>query len=150
MPTLIANPRMYAVTPTVRHAWRAIFDWVGRHAGVPLVYIDHSAPAPLEELWSRGDLAATFMCGFPFASATPRPLLVAAPVPSPPRYGRRPVYCTDFVVRALDLEIHRRCFAAVLFDLILDVLPFIERVQSSTLDCRDVDEHVPAAPPAVE
>jgi ABC-type phosphate/phosphonate transport system substrate-binding protein len=100
MPTLIANARMYAVTPTVRHAWRAIFDWVGRHAGVPLVYIDHSAPAPLEELWSRGDLAATFMCGFPFASATPRPLLVAAPIPSPPRYGRRPVYCTDFVVRA--------------------------------------------------
>ena len=26
---------------------------------------------------------------------------------------------------SLDLEIHRRCFAAVLFDLILDVLPFI-------------------------
>jgi ABC-type phosphate/phosphonate transport system substrate-binding protein len=100
MPTLIANARMYAVTPAVRDAWRAIFDWVGDHAGCPLLYIEHAAPAPLEELWSRGDLAAAFMCGFPFASAAPRPLLVAAPIPSPPRYGRQPVYCTDFVVRA--------------------------------------------------
>src|SRR5262249_14971038 len=30
-------------------------------------------------------------------------------------------------VRLLNLEIHRRCFPAVLFDLILDLLPFIER-----------------------
>jgi ABC-type phosphate/phosphonate transport system substrate-binding protein len=100
MSALIANARMYAVTPTVRDAWHALFDWVGRHAGAPLLYINHAAPAPLEQLWSRGDLAATFMCGFPFATAVPRPLLVAAPVPSPARYGCRPVYCTDFVVRA--------------------------------------------------
>jgi ABC-type phosphate/phosphonate transport system substrate-binding protein len=100
MPTLIANARMYAVTPTVRDAWHALFDWVGHRAGVPLVYIDYAAPAPLEQLWSRNDLAATFMCGFPFASAAPQPLLVAAPIPSPPRYHGRPVYCTDFVVAA--------------------------------------------------
>jgi ABC-type phosphate/phosphonate transport system substrate-binding protein len=100
MQTLIANARMYAVTPAVRDAWRALFDWLGRRAGVPLAYIDHAAPAPLEELWSGGDLGAAFMCGFPFAAATPQPLLLAAPVPAPPRYHRQPVYCTDFVVRA--------------------------------------------------
>jgi ABC-type phosphate/phosphonate transport system substrate-binding protein len=100
MSTFIANARMYSVTPAVRDAWRALLDWVGRHSGVPLTYLDHAAPAPLEQLWARGDLGAAFMCGFPFASATPRPRLVAAPVPSPARYGRRPVYCTDFVVRA--------------------------------------------------
>src|SRR5712692_1524956 len=100
MTALIANTRMYAVTPAVRAAWRALFGWVGRRSGIALTYIEHSAPAPLEALWSRDDLAATFMCGFPFAAAAPRPLLVAAPIPSPPRYGRRPVYCTDFVVRA--------------------------------------------------
>lgn len=108
MQTLIANARMYAVTPAVRDAWRALFDRVGRRAGVPLAYIDHAAPAALEELWSRGDLGATFMCGFPFASATPRPLLVAAPIPSPPRYHRQPVYCTDFVVRADSAFAHLR------------------------------------------
>jgi ABC-type phosphate/phosphonate transport system substrate-binding protein len=96
---LVANARMYAVTPQVRDAWRALFDWLSRRSGVLLRYIEHAAPAPLEELWSRTDLAATFMCGYPFASASPQPLIVAAPVPSPPRYQRRPVYCTDFVVR---------------------------------------------------
>ena len=110
MSPLVANARMYAITPAVRDGWRALFDWVGRRSGVPLTYIDHAAPAPLEKLWSRGDLAATFMCGFPFASAMPRPLPVAAPVPSPPRYRRRPVYCTDLVVRA-DSGIERLCEA---------------------------------------
>src|SRR5215470_6918655 len=47
--------------------------------------------------------------------------------------------------RSLDLEIHRRCFPAVLFHLILDLLPFIERAQSSLLDRGDMDEHVFAA-----
>jgi len=97
---LIANARMYAVTPKVRDAWRALFDWAGRHAGVPLTYIDHAAPAPLEELWARDDLAAAFMCGYPFAMAAPKPRIVAAPIPSPPRYRGAAVYCTDFVVRA--------------------------------------------------
>jgi ABC-type phosphate/phosphonate transport system substrate-binding protein len=97
---LIANARMYAVTPKVRDAWRALFDWLGRHGDVPLNYVDHTAPAPLEELWARDDLAATFMCGYPFAMAAPRPLIVAAPIPSPERYRHAPVYCTDFVVRA--------------------------------------------------
>ena len=54
--TLVANARMYAVTPTVREAWQTLFDWVARTSGVPLEYIDHAAPAPLEALWAREDL----------------------------------------------------------------------------------------------
>ena len=46
---LVANARMYAVTPQVRDAWRALFDWVSRYSGIPLVYVDHAAPAPLED-----------------------------------------------------------------------------------------------------
>src|SRR5262249_24645472 len=46
---------------------------------------------------------------------------------------------------SLDLKVHCRCFPAVLLDLILDVLPFVERAQSRALDCGDVDEHVLAA-----
>src|SRR6516164_3560261 len=45
----------------------------------------------------------------------------------------------------LNLEIHRGCFPVVLFDLIIEVLPFIERAQSSALDRGDVDEYVFAA-----
>jgi len=98
--SLIANARMYAVTPGVRDAWRTLFDWVARTSGVPLEYIDHAAPAALEALWARKDLGAAFMCGFPFANALRKPGLIAAPVPAPSRYGGLPRYCTDFVVSA--------------------------------------------------
>src|SRR5215471_10019405 len=47
--------------------------------------------------------------------------------------------------RLLNLEIHRRCFPAALFDLIFEVLPFIERAQPSALDRGYVDEYVFAA-----
>src|SRR5215469_14893708 len=98
--SLVANARMYAVTPRVREAWQTLFDWVARTSAIPLEYIDHAAPAPLETLWARDDLGATYMCGFRFASAARKPRLIAAPVPSPPRYGGMAQYCTDFIVRA--------------------------------------------------
>ena len=98
--SLVANARMYAVTPAATAAWRVLFDAVARRSGVPLSYIDHAAPAPLEALWARDDLGAAFMCGYPFASAASKPRLLAAPVPSPQRYAGRPQYCTDFIVRA--------------------------------------------------
>src|SRR5215475_9690846 len=46
--------------------------------------------------------------------------------------------------RLLNLEIHRRCFPTVLFDLIFDLLPLVERAQSSTFDCRDVNKDISA------
>src|ERR1041384_4102814 len=98
--TLAANARMYAVTPAVKAAWQHLFAWVAQASGVPLAYLDHAAPAALETLWERGDLGAAFMCGFPFASAAVKPQLLAAPIPSPPRYGGKPCYCTDLVVLA--------------------------------------------------
>lgn len=105
MTRLVANARMYAVTPAVAAAWRALFEWAARKSGVPLTYVEHAAPAPLETLWARDDLGAAFMCGFPFASAARKPRLLVAPVPSPSRYDGRPQYCTDFIVRA-DRELH--------------------------------------------
>ena len=71
--SLVANARMYAVTPAVAAAWRALFDRVARDSGVPLAYIDHAAPAPLDSLWARDDLGAAFMCGYPFAMAARKP-----------------------------------------------------------------------------
>lgn len=97
---LVVNARMYAVTPRVAAAWRELFMWVGERAGVPLQWIDHAYPAPLGELWARPDLGCAFMCGFPFARSAHPPQLLAAPVPSSARYGGKPVYFTDFIVRA--------------------------------------------------
>lgn len=98
--SLVANARMYAVTPAVAAAWRALFDWLASRSGVQLTYIDHAAPAPLDTLWAREDLGAAFMCGYPFALAEHKPRLLAAPVPATPRYDGQPQYCTDLIVRA--------------------------------------------------
>ena len=62
--------------------------------------IDYPAPQPLPALWDRSDLGGVFMCGFPFTRSVPRPVLLAAPVPAAPRFANRPVYWTDFIVRA--------------------------------------------------
>ncbi len=91
---------MYNVVPEARAAWRRIFEWAAGRAGVALEVIEYPAPAPLDALWAREDMGCVLMCGWPYAMAGPRPLLIATAAPSPPRYGGEPVYFTDFVVRA--------------------------------------------------
>jgi ABC-type phosphate/phosphonate transport system substrate-binding protein len=59
-----------------------------------------SRSASLEEIWARDDMACVFMCGYPWALSRARPILLAAPVPSPTRYRGKPEYVSDFVVRA--------------------------------------------------
>lgn len=97
---MIVNARMYSVTPDVKAAWRALFARVLQHAQLDWTIIDHDFPAPMSALWSREDLGCAMMCGLPYSQREPRPILVAAPVPSPPRYEGRPVYWSDIVVRA--------------------------------------------------
>ncbi len=91
---------MYDVAQQTRAAWWTIFAWAARRAAVPLEAIAHAPPARLDDLWARADMGCVFMCGWPYAMADPRPRLIAAPVPAPPRYGGAPVYFTDLVVRA--------------------------------------------------
>jgi ABC-type phosphate/phosphonate transport system substrate-binding protein len=95
---LIANARLYAITPDSTEAWQRIFSWVSERAGVEVRLTDHPPPAPLRDLWSRDDLGCVLMCGWPFARRKTKPHLLAAPVPSPKRYGDCPIYFSDFVV----------------------------------------------------
>ncbi len=97
---LIANARMYAVAPGAVAAWKRLFQWLELKSGVGLTVIDHAFPAPLNALWARGDLACTFMCGWPYMRAGAVHLVVAAPAPSAAYARGRPVYCSHFVVRA--------------------------------------------------
>lgn len=97
---MIANARMYAVTPQAEAAWRMLLARVSERAGVALPYFGHPAPAPVSALWARPDCGCVFMCGYPYASAPATPQLLAAPVPSHARYDGRPVYFTAFIVRA--------------------------------------------------
>ncbi|HEY8563880.1 MAG TPA: PhnD/SsuA/transferrin family substrate-binding protein [Beijerinckiaceae bacterium] len=96
---LVANARMYGLTPGLRDAWGALFAWISGRAGVPLAVIDHAAPAPLEALWRRDDLGLAFMCGLPFTRGEYAVVPVAAPVPSS---TGRSAYASDLVVRAHD------------------------------------------------
>jgi ABC-type phosphate/phosphonate transport system substrate-binding protein len=96
----IASARMYSWSPKLTAAWRRLLERVAARAGVPLDVLEQADPLPLDELWARGDLGCVFMCGYPWALRADRPHLLAAPMPSPPRYGGRPVYFTDFIVRA--------------------------------------------------
>lgn len=95
----VSNARMYAVTPPVEAAWRELLAHVASEAAVPLTYLPYPAPQPLEDLWSRGDLGAVFMCGYPVALELAPVIALAAPIPQAPWAQRRAVYRTDLIVR---------------------------------------------------
>ena len=97
---MLANARMYSVTPAAAEAWRAIIGWAAREARVPMEFVEHAPPKLLSELWARDDLGCVQMCGLPASLRTPSPIVLAAPQPSPARYGRRAVYMSDIAVRA--------------------------------------------------
>ena len=94
------NARMYAVTPEVEAAWRALLERIGQEARVQLSYLPYPAPQPLEQLWSRPDLGAVFMCGYPIALNLAPVVPIAAPIPRAPWAAGRAVYRTDLIVRA--------------------------------------------------
>ena len=97
---MIANARMYSVTPEVGALWRRLLAAVLARVGEAVEIVEHAPPAPIDELWARPDKAAVFMCGLPQSLAAPRPALVAAPVPSLAAYQGRACYWTELVVRA--------------------------------------------------
>ena len=99
----VANARMYSVIESVKADWKVLLSWVLARAGLPWEVIDYNPPAPLSLLWARNDLGLAMMCGLPYAQrigTAGQPTLVAAPIPSPARYGGQAVYFTDLVVRS--------------------------------------------------
>lgn len=98
--TLIANTRMYATTPASKAAWKRLFEWVLARARLDAALHAHEPPRLLSELWERDDLGAVMMCGLPLSRRPVTPLILAQPLPSPPRYAGRATYCSDLVVAA--------------------------------------------------
>jgi len=97
---MIANARMYSVCAAAAQAWKELLRWVLHRSALDWPVIDHDPATPIAALWNRPDLGAAMMCGLPYSQRKPRPKLVAAPIPSPARYGGKPVYFSDLVVRA--------------------------------------------------
>src|SRR5690349_5560344 len=99
MSARIMNARMYAVTAGVEDGWRALLKRVCREADVQLSYVPYPAPQPLEKLWTRTDLGAVFMCGYPIALGLAPVLPIAAPIPHAAWAGGRALYRSDLIVR---------------------------------------------------
>jgi phosphonate transport system substrate-binding protein len=86
---------------------RPIYERIaGYLAGVLALPVELLAGVPLEERHRRldaGDIDLAFICGLPYSQKHDRPdrpiELLCAPVMAAPRYGGRPVYFTDVVVR---------------------------------------------------
>jgi len=97
---MLANARMYSVTPAAAAAWRSVIDWATRKAGVPVEFVEHAPPKLLSDLWARDDLGVVQMCGLPASLRKPSPTILAAPVPTLPRYGGKAVYMSDIAVKA--------------------------------------------------
>ncbi|AQZ53874.1 phosphate/phosphite/phosphonate ABC transporter substrate-binding protein [Martelella mediterranea] len=98
---LIANTRMYNLTPPIRALFGALVMAVSEASGVVLDVIAHEAPRPLGDLWSRNDMGMVFMCSYPYAQRLPsaRPQPLAAPVSTAEWAAGQPVYASRIVVR---------------------------------------------------
>jgi ABC-type phosphate/phosphonate transport system substrate-binding protein len=96
----IANARMYSVTPEVEALWRRLLTCVAEEAGIALEYLPYPAPRPLEDLWTRTDLGAVLMCGYPIALGLAPVQPIAAPIPQAPWAEGRALYRTDLIVRS--------------------------------------------------
>jgi ABC-type phosphate/phosphonate transport system substrate-binding protein len=97
---MLANARMYSVTPAAAEAWRTVIGWATREAGVPVEFVEHAPPKLLSDLWARDDLGVVQMCGLPASLRKPAPVVLAAPQPSLPRYQGRAIYMSDIAVKA--------------------------------------------------
>ncbi|WP_410012913.1 phosphate/phosphite/phosphonate ABC transporter substrate-binding protein [Sodalis sp. C49] len=104
---MIANGRMYSVTAAAAAGWKTLLQAVYRRAGISGEVIDYPAPAPLEALWQRPDLAGVFMCGLPFSLGLFPVVAIAAPVPlhslpdGPGSYRSRLIVARDAPYRQL-------------------------------------------------
>ena len=90
---------MYDAVPAAAAAWRALFGRVFADLALDIRIVEHKFPQPIDALWAEPDLCCAFMCGWPFARSAAGMQAIAAPVPSPTRYGQLPRYCSDYIAR---------------------------------------------------
>jgi phosphonate transport system substrate-binding protein len=87
------------LAPNIRPVYEAVAEYVGRALGLAVELVDGRS----FEQFAAGEVDAGFICGLPYvqlARQSPRPVaLLAAPVLQGGRYGGRPVYFSDVIVR---------------------------------------------------
>jgi phosphonate transport system substrate-binding protein len=85
-----------------RPVYEQIGEGLGRRVGEPAAFCRDAWDERHRRL-DAGEIQVAFICGLPYSEKVDRPErpveLLAAPVMAGPRYGGRPVYFTDVVVR---------------------------------------------------
>jgi phosphonate transport system substrate-binding protein len=88
------------LAPSLFPVYAAICDYLGRELGVPAELVVGRSFDQFE----RGEVDAGFICGLPYVQLSrqsPSPVeLLVAPVLRGRRYGGRPIYLSDVIVRA--------------------------------------------------
>src|SRR5688500_276303 len=83
--------------------YRSMAEWMGRRVGVPVEVVDSVPWQERERMLDRGEAQMGFICGLPYVRKADGPArsveLLAAPVMRGARYGGRPIYFSDVIVR---------------------------------------------------
>ena len=86
-----------------RPTYERLAAWLAARVGEPASLLDGVAWEERLRMLDEGRVDVGFICGWPYAQRHDRPDspvdLLCAPVMAPARYGDRPVYFTDVVVR---------------------------------------------------
>jgi phosphonate transport system substrate-binding protein len=77
----------------------ALAAFIGESLSIPSEFVGDIPWQERYRLLERGDIQVCWICGLPYVKKNNVDLL-AAPVMSDPRYGGKPVYYSDVVVRA--------------------------------------------------
>jgi phosphonate transport system substrate-binding protein len=86
-----------------RPTYERIAAWLGRRLGEPAELLTGIGWEERLRRLDDGRVHVGFICGFPYVQRAGRPEppveVLCAPIPADPRYGGRPVYFTDVIVR---------------------------------------------------
>jgi phosphonate transport system substrate-binding protein len=78
-------------------------DWLARQLGRQVEFVSGFSYGTIDEMIDDGAVDVAFICGYPYVLKhdQPHPVIdvLAAPVVKAPRYGNRPVYFSDLIVR---------------------------------------------------
>lgn len=78
-------------------------DWLSRQLGRQVELVSGFSYGTIDEMIDDGAVDVAFICGYPYVLKHDRPEpvidVLAAPVVKAPRYGNKPVYFSDLIVR---------------------------------------------------
>lgn len=78
---------------------KELVAFIGEQLSIPCEFVDDIPWQKRERLLDRGEIHVCWICGLPYVRKANVELL-AAPVMRDPRYGGKPVYYSDVIVRA--------------------------------------------------